>query len=93
MTTLVQVRVEKELKDKADKLFNELGLDTTTAIRIFLKSAINNQGLPFKVQTKAQKEAQAFYSPENIAMLKKSYAEIKQGKAVEKELIDEKDVL
>ncbi|MBR2493915.1 type II toxin-antitoxin system RelB/DinJ family antitoxin [Helicobacter sp.] len=93
MTTLVQVRVEKELKDKADKLFNELGLDTTTAIRIFLKSAINNQGLPFKVQTKTQKEAQAFYSPENIAMLKKSYAEIKQGKAVEKELINEKDVL
>lgn len=92
MTTLVQVRVEKELKDKADKLFNELGLDTTTAVELFLKSAISNKSLPLKTNNKQSKEQEAFYSPENIAILKQSYAKIKQGKAVRRELINEKNV-
>lgn len=33
--TLIQVRVEDTLKKDADALFSDLGLDTSTAIRIF----------------------------------------------------------
>lgn len=47
--TLIQVRVEDTLKKDADSLFADLGLDTPTAIRIFLKQAIKKQGLPFDV--------------------------------------------
>ena len=46
---LIQVRVDDELKQEADKLFTDLGFDTPTAIRIFLKHAIKRQGLPFEV--------------------------------------------
>lgn len=46
---LIQVRVEDSLKKEADTLFSDLGLDTPTAIRIFLKQAILHQGLPFNV--------------------------------------------
>ena len=35
--SFVQVRIEEELKEEAIKLFNELGLDLSTAIRLFLK--------------------------------------------------------
>ena len=35
MSSTIQVRVEDELKVKSDKLFKDLGMDTTTAIRIF----------------------------------------------------------
>lgn len=47
--TLIQVRVEDSLKKDADALFSDLGLDTPTAIRIFLKQAIKRNGLPFDV--------------------------------------------
>lgn len=47
--TLIQVRVEDSLKKDADALFSDLGFDTPTAIRIFLKQAIKRQGLPFEV--------------------------------------------
>ena len=47
--TLIQVRVDDSLKKDADALFSDLGLDTPTAIRIFLKQAIKQNGLPFPV--------------------------------------------
>lgn len=47
--TLIQVRVEDSLKKDEDALFSDLGLDTPTAIRIFLKQAIKHNGLPFDV--------------------------------------------
>lgn len=47
--SLIQVRVDENLKKEADDLFIDLGLDTPTAIRIFLKQAIKQRGLPFEV--------------------------------------------
>ncbi len=52
MATL-QLRVDDSLKSKADALFSSLGLDTSTAVRIFLASSIENNGLPFAVRHKA----------------------------------------
>ena len=46
---LIQVRVDDSLKKDADALFADLGLDTPTAIRIFLKQAIMRHGLPFDI--------------------------------------------
>lgn len=48
MATL-QIRVEDSLKTKADNLFSSLGLDTPTAVRIFLNAAIEYNGIPFSV--------------------------------------------
>ena len=39
MATL-QLRVDDSLKAKADALFSSLGLDTSTAVRIFLASSL-----------------------------------------------------
>ena len=48
MATL-QVRIDDELKQKADSLFISLGLDTPTAVRIFLKASLEHDGIPFDV--------------------------------------------
>ncbi|MDR1705751.1 MAG: type II toxin-antitoxin system RelB/DinJ family antitoxin [Clostridiales bacterium] len=48
-SSLIQVRVDEEIKQEADELFSDLGFDTPTAIRIFLNHAIRYRGLPFKV--------------------------------------------
>lgn len=49
MTTL-QIRLDDNLKKEADALFASLGLDTTTAVRIFLNAAVEHAGIPFSVQ-------------------------------------------
>jgi DNA-damage-inducible protein J len=48
-TALVQVRMNQETKESADRLFDRLGLDTPTAVRIFIARAIQVGGLPFNV--------------------------------------------
>jgi DNA-damage-inducible protein J len=48
-TTLIQVRIEENIKRKADALFSDLGFDTPTAIRIFLNQSIRREGMPFEV--------------------------------------------
>ncbi|MCI8653612.1 MAG: type II toxin-antitoxin system RelB/DinJ family antitoxin [Angelakisella sp.] len=48
--TTIQIRVDDTLKKEADALFASLGLDTTTAVRIFLNAAVENAGIPFSVQ-------------------------------------------
>jgi DNA-damage-inducible protein J len=54
MATL-QIRMDDNLKASADSLFAGLGLDTPTAVRIFLSAAIEHNGLPFAVGHKDRK--------------------------------------
>jgi DNA-damage-inducible protein J len=51
-TTNINVKVDEELKKDADKLFCDLGLNMSTAITMFLKSAVNNDGIPFEIKRK-----------------------------------------
>jgi DNA-damage-inducible protein J len=46
----IQVTVDDTIKTEADSLFNYLGLDTSTAVRMFLSAAIENDGIPFAVE-------------------------------------------
>jgi DNA-damage-inducible protein J len=48
-TAVLQTRVDLDTKKKAEELFDSLGLDTTTAIRLFLKQSINQQRIPFEI--------------------------------------------
>ena len=50
MPKTIQVRVDDHIKDSADMLFESLGMDTTTAIRIFLSASLAARGIPFPVE-------------------------------------------
>ena len=56
MPKTIQVRVDDELKDSADSLFSSLGMDTSTAVRIFLVAALEAGGIPFAVTRKADND-------------------------------------
>lgn len=45
----ISISIDKETKIKATKLFNELGLDLSAAINIFLKQCILRGGVPFDI--------------------------------------------
>jgi DNA-damage-inducible protein J len=57
MAKTIQVRVDDQLKDSADTLFASLGLDTSTAIRMFLVASMESGGIPFAVTHKFDREA------------------------------------
>lgn len=44
---IVQFRVDDKLKQDATELFENLGLDLSTALRMFLKRSVDQQGIPF----------------------------------------------
>lgn len=48
-TAVIQTRVDIGLKQDVDDFFESIGMDTTTAIRIFLKQALIQRKIPFEI--------------------------------------------
>ena len=48
-TTLVQVRIDDELKNQATAVYDALGIDLSTAVRMFLKRSVMVNGVPFNM--------------------------------------------
>ena len=48
--SLVQVRVDEKLKEDVTTIYEELGMDLPTAIRIFLKRSVQEKGIPFSMK-------------------------------------------
>ena len=46
----VNIRMDSEVKKNADKLFNMLGLNLTTAVNAFVRQAIREQAIPFQIR-------------------------------------------
>ncbi len=55
-TTNINVRVDSMLKQEAEALFNDLGLNMSSAINMFLRSAIMHNGIPFEVKRQTPNE-------------------------------------
>jgi DNA-damage-inducible protein J len=54
-TSLLQVRIDTELKQEAEKLFVEIGLDMPSAVRLFLKQSLTQKAIPFPLALAAAK--------------------------------------
>lgn len=55
-TTNINIRVDSSLKEQAEKLFSELGMNMTTAITVFLRSAVSYEGIPFEIRKNTPNE-------------------------------------
>ncbi len=49
-STNLNIRTDKEVKKQAEKIFEALGLNMTTAVNIFLRQAIRENGIPFELK-------------------------------------------
>lgn len=49
-TKPTQIRIDEQLKKQSMELFNNLGLDMSGAITMFLKQCVLRNGLPFAVE-------------------------------------------
>lgn len=48
-TTNISIRMDSELKAQADALFNELGMNITTAFNIFVRQSLREGRIPFEI--------------------------------------------
>ena len=74
--TMVNFRMDEELKKKMEETCKDLGLSMTTGFTIFAKKMIREKRIPFDVSV------DPFYSENNMSYLKKIVGEIESGKAV-----------
>ena len=72
----IAVRVDDELKKEATAIFNELGLDMTTAVKLFLKQSVLTTSIPFKLGL-YEKE----YSKEEVEQAKKDIQRLVKEKS------------
>lgn len=49
-TVPTQIRIDSNIKREANDLFDELGIDMSSAVNIFLRQCVMRGGLPFKVE-------------------------------------------
>jgi DNA-damage-inducible protein J len=86
MRSTVQVRIDDETRIKATELFDRMGLDIPTAIRMFLKQSIESNGLPFQPRVFAR-DINGFsnYDSERIDRAKK---QLDDGRGTIHEIIE-----
>ena len=58
----LNIRIDEKLKDEANELFNDIGIDMSTAIKVFLRQSVREQRVPFILgepldSTQAREEA------------------------------------
>ena len=49
-TTNVTIRIDKALRDQAEELFADFGLNMTSAYIMFIKQALREQRIPFEIR-------------------------------------------
>lgn len=88
--TLVNIRMDEELKKNMEKTCQELGMNMTTAITIFAKKMTREKRIPFEVSI------DPFYSESNMSHLRRGVQALNDGKGVEHDMIevdDEEDLV
>jgi DNA-damage-inducible protein J len=58
MTSTLQVRMDSDLRKKAETVFKTLGVDSTTAVRMFYSKVVRTKSIPFDLNVEKD-EAQA----------------------------------
>ena len=49
-STNLNIRIDKNVKESSEKVFEDLGLNMTTAINMFLRQVIRVNGIPFEIK-------------------------------------------
>ena len=80
--TLVNIRMDEDLKKSMEQTCQDLGMNMTTAFTIFAKKMSREKRIPFDVSV------DPFYSDSNMAHLMRGVEALNAGKGVEHELIE-----
>lgn len=75
MPSTIQVRTDAKLKKNAQKILDQLGLDLSSAINVYLRQIVITGSIPFEIRT-----INGFTPAQERRMLRESKEAIKHGK-------------
>ena len=78
-TVNVTVQLDRDVKENAEKMFNEFGMNLSTAFNIFACQALRQGKIPFEIYD-------PFYNEKNQTRLARSIADAEAGKLTVHEL-------
>jgi DNA-damage-inducible protein J len=81
-TASITIRMDEDLKKQSERLFNDMGMNMTTAFTIFAKTAVRQWKMPFEVA------GDPFYSEAHQVYLQKAVAAMDAGLGTEHEIIE-----
>jgi DNA-damage-inducible protein J len=84
-TAVIQIRLDADLKSKAEEFFAEMGLNATSGMRFILKQCLRHRRLPFM---DVAEEDDPFYSEANQKALREAIQRIEEGKYTVRGLIE-----
>lgn len=58
----VTIRIDDELKGRADELFESLGMSFTTAVNVFIRQSLREGAIPFRISQSKNLSAHADYA-------------------------------
>jgi DNA-damage-inducible protein J len=73
-TVNVTIRLDREIKERAETLFSDLGMNLSTAFNIFARQSLRQGKIPFEIYD-------PFYGEKNQAELRRRIEEVESGKA------------
>lgn len=53
--TNLNIKIDRDLKLKADMLFSEMGMNLTTAVNVFVRQAVLERAIPFRIDRDVKK--------------------------------------
>lgn len=80
--TSMNIRMDSKIKQQAQHLFAEFGLDMTTAVNMFLRQAIRERRIPFELKLNAP-NAETIAAIEEVQDMKKKPAKGKSYQDVD----------
>ena len=84
--TLVNVRMDEEIKKKMEETCKELGITMSTAFNIFARKMCRERRIPFDVSI------DPLYSENNMKILDESKKQLEEGKVITKTLEELKEL-
>jgi DNA-damage-inducible protein J len=77
-TTILSIRIDKDLKNQADEVFSALGMSITTAINVFVRQAVRERKIPFEISLFSN-EDKALTMRETIAAAERMWKQSMQN--------------
>mgnify|MGYP005819556891 CR=1 FL=1 len=79
-TQMIHARIDPKLKRSAERVFSQIGISTTEAIRLFLRQVDLHKGLPFPVRIPNEETVAAMKEANDPATLRRysSFRELRE---------------
>lgn len=73
--TTIQIRIDKKTKRSAQKILDNIGLDLSSAIKLFLKTVTKTHSIPFELRTE-----NGFTKAQELKIVREYEETIREGK-------------